>query len=107
VFVGLCVGVFLFFEALEDFLKTIFGCVGKASSFAIFGLCVGLCGFGNVCNVGWLLKNKKCISAKNKTLSGWLVRSAFLSCQYFVFLSFHNGLLFNIQSVVSVFYTWW
>jgi len=43
VFVGLCVGVFLFFEALEDFLKTIFGCVGKASSFAIFGLCVGLC----------------------------------------------------------------
>ncbi len=60
-----------------------------------------------VAYVGWLLKNKKCISAKNKTLSGWLVRSAFLSCQYFVFLSFHNGLLFNIQSVVSVFYTWW
>jgi hypothetical protein len=44
VFVGLCVGVFLFFfEALGNFLKTIFVCVGKASSFAIFGLCVGLC----------------------------------------------------------------
>ena len=35
--------IFIFFEALENFLKTIFVCVGKASSFAIFGLCVGLC----------------------------------------------------------------
>ncbi len=34
---------FYFFEALGNFLKTIFVCVGKASSFAIFGLCVGLC----------------------------------------------------------------
>jgi hypothetical protein len=39
-----CVLVYInFFEALGNFLKTIFVCVGKASSFAIFGLCVGLC----------------------------------------------------------------
>jgi len=34
---------YFFFEALGNFLKTIFVCVGKASSFAIFGQCVGLC----------------------------------------------------------------
>jgi hypothetical protein len=43
VFVGLCVGVFLFFLSVGKFLKTILLWVGKASSFAIFGMCVGLC----------------------------------------------------------------
>jgi hypothetical protein len=38
-----CRCIFIFFEALGNFLKTIFVCVGKASSFAIFGLWVGLC----------------------------------------------------------------
>lgn len=35
--------IFIYFEALGNFLKTIFHWVGKASSFANFGLCVGLC----------------------------------------------------------------
>jgi hypothetical protein len=43
VFVGLFVGVFLFFFEVGKFFKNNFVCVGKASSFAIFGLCVGLC----------------------------------------------------------------
>jgi len=40
---AVCRCIFIFFEALGNFLKTIFLCVGKSSSFAIFGLCVGLC----------------------------------------------------------------
>jgi len=43
VFIGLCGVYFYFFKALGDFLKTILVCVGKASSFAIFGLGVCLC----------------------------------------------------------------
>jgi hypothetical protein len=33
---------FYLFLSVGNFLKTVFLCVGKASSFAIFGLCVGL-----------------------------------------------------------------
>jgi len=45
VFVGaVCWCIFIFFEAL-DFFSNNFISVVKASSFAIFGLCVGLCEF--------------------------------------------------------------
>ena len=39
---GLCVGCFIFFS-VGNFFKTIFLCVGFASSFAGFGFSVGLC----------------------------------------------------------------
>jgi hypothetical protein len=40
---AVCRCIFNFFEALGYFFKNNFVCVGKASSFAIFSLCVGLC----------------------------------------------------------------
>jgi len=42
---GLCVGCFIFFEALEIFLKQFLFWVGFASSIKNFGFSEGWCGF--------------------------------------------------------------
>jgi hypothetical protein len=46
-------GVFYFFEGSGNFLKTIFYGVGKTSSFASFGLCLGLCGLQMCLLLAW------------------------------------------------------
>jgi len=60
----------------------------------------------NVCNVGRLLKNKKCVSVKNKTLSGRIVRSAVipicLFSLYFVLSIFMSLSFFRLACNVPV-----
>jgi len=51
-----CAWRFLFFfEGTGNFLKTIFHWVEKASSFASFGLCLGLCGLQMCLLLAWAL----------------------------------------------------
>jgi len=83
--------------------------VEKIALFGKFWSACRLVRLANVCNVGRLLKNKKCVSAKNKTLSGRLVWSAVLPfsltfLSLYVVLSIFMSLSFFLGLLVTVTY---
>jgi len=87
--------------------------LGRIYSFASSGLCCCFERLGNVCNVGRLLKNKKCGSAKNKTLSGRLEWSAVIpSCLSFLSLYVVLSIFMSLYLFLGLLVTvaaknWW